>query len=138
MKIQSIQSQGFGKVYYGTNPDTLTRVQKDVLADINYILEENNIVKKLEKLKYDVYIEPKQGGAALDVALLSDVRFDKSNKIRYGKIILLGSYADLCNKYKSLMKGAEGAISTDNFLSKINRFFRGYEHHIYKKFINYV
>ena len=139
MNIQSINSTTFGKVYYGTKTENLTATQRDVLSDINDVMAENDIVKRLEKLKFDIYIEPrKNNNLALDVALFKNVRFDEKNNMSYKKVVILGGFAEITNRYKYAMGDSSGVLSADLFLSKIERFFKGYERNIFRRYVNYV
>ena len=139
MKIQSIKSPNFKALYYGVPVKDLTPIQRGILDDINYYLEENNIVKRLENLNCDLYIEPRKGDYVMDVAVLKGVKQEPNKPLSYGKIIKFGGFTNIMNRYKCfIIGGLSDVVSTDLLKSKFSRFFEGYKINYYKRQINYV
>ena len=138
MKIQPIQRTSFKQLYYGSKVEDLTQLQKNALEDINYYIEQNNIIKKLEDIKCDLYIAPKDDGYAMDVAVVKGFRDSPKRGITYTKIIMLGGFATIINRYKSAVSGLANALSTDVLGAKFNRFFYCYERQLFKRYVNYV
>ena len=138
MKIQPVQSPSFGALYYGVPVKDLSPIQRDVLDDINYYLEEKSIVKKLEDLQCDLYIGPGKSDYVMDVAVLKGVKQEPGKEISYNKIIILGGFANIMNKYKSTIGGLSKILSTDLLELKFDSFFNSYKKNYFKRAVNYV
>ena len=113
----------------------MTRTQKDVIDDIEYQLDEKNYVHKLEKIGYDVYLEPNTDSYSVEVALLKNARFSKNSNFVFDKIVKIGKFVvDAGYKYKKI----QDACSVERLESVLYNFFKNESRGKYKRFVNYL
>lgn len=135
MHINSLNTISFGKIYKGIGNQKLTRTQLDVIDDIEYKMENENYVKRLENIGYDVYIEPAKDNFAISLAFFKNARFSKNNKFVFDKVVNIGTFiADAGLRYRSNKNGC----SIEQLDNMLRNFFKNESWGKYKRFVNYL
>ena len=135
MQVQSISNFAFKKLFYGTNNAKMSQTQKDVLDDIEFKLEKENYVKKVENLGYDIYIEPSNNKFSIDVAFFKNLRYNKKGNLIYDKVINIGSFiSDAGLRFKQIPY----SCSIEQFENSFNNFFKNEAKGKYKRYVNYL
>lgn len=125
----------FGRIYHGTKNKAPTRTQRDVIDDIDTLMEDKNYVQKLESLGYDVYMEPSDDKFSVRLAFLKNARYSQKGNFVFDKVVNICNFVvDIGARYRTV----QNACSTEHLDNVMHNFFKNESWGKYKRYINYL